>query len=308
MSLINCPSCGSISYIIGPIPSSNEFAGKTLDEFIPGGNLCACKDCKLYFRSPRMDMNKLNALYKHANPNHWQYVIDDRIDWRIALDYLSSKHTSGKIIDFGCWDGSFLMNCIGFFDCYGIETNHTAAQKAIERGIKILSNDWSNVSIQAETFDSVVAFDVIEHVCDPKKFLSNIASITKNGGDILISTGNTDALSWRIMRSKYWYCHISEHISFININWCYEIGKKLNLKVKHYEKFSHLGNNKTFRSYFSELRKNIAYAFKSPTRSVSYHKERGSDKSEVSKFPELKLKPPSWMSAKDHIIVIFGKI
>lgn len=129
--------------------------------------------------------------------------------------------------------------------------------------------------------------------------------MTRPGGVIIISTGNTDAISWRFMGSRYWYCAIGEHISFINKQWCYTVAKALNLRVWHIEKFSHLGENRTFSRIIRDLTANTFYKFF--PEAFGWLRSIGLGGGDTSKYPELRQCPPSWISSKDHLIVIFRK-
>jgi SAM-dependent methyltransferase len=49
-----------------------------------------------------------------------------------------------------------------------------------------------------ESFDAVVSFDVIEHVQDDLKFLSEIRRVLKRGGELLLETPNRNRLSLKL--------------------------------------------------------------------------------------------------------------
>ena len=61
----------------------------------------------------------------------------------------------------------------------------------------------------------ILAIDVIEHVSDPAAFFSRVWQLLKPGGIFLVFTGDSDAWSWRLQQSRYWYVSfLPEHISF----------------------------------------------------------------------------------------------
>lgn len=197
----------------------------------------------------------------------------------------------------------------GSWDRYGVEINDVAVKRAEKRGVRIIAKDFSEIDNLSIQFDAVTAFDVIEHVEDLKAFVEKIIKVIRPGGIIIISTGNTDAISWRFMRSQYWYCTIGEHISFINEQWCYNVAKLLNCRVQHFEKFSHLGRNRTLPRMILDLTKNIFYKFLPRMFAwLCLIRLTYLSKTDFSKYRELRQCPPSWMSAKDHLIVIFRKL
>ena len=301
-----CPSCNNNKLIsVGNIPPAHQFAGKLLQSDLKGNTLYRCKSCYLYFRYPRLSKEQLDTLYQVDNTGSWQYKLENRRDWEIAVNWLNEQVVGETVLDIGCFDGGFLGNLEGSWDRYGVEINETAVNSAQKRGVCIISKDFfemNNLSIQ---FDVVTAFDVIEHVGDPKAFVEKIVEVTRPGGTIIISSGNTDAISWRFMRSRYWYCTIGEHISFINKQWCYAVAKTLNLRMRHFKKFSHSGKNRTLSRMSLDLTKNTFYKFF--PRVFGWLRSIGLGGSDVSKYPELRQPPPNWASAKDNLVVIFVK-
>lgn len=303
---IFCPSCNSNELIwIGKIPSANCFAGKILDQPLPGGNLYRCSSCHFYFRWPRLQKEQLDILYQEGNINNWQYEYKNRKDWQIAAQWLNTKLRQGRVLDTGCFDGRFLTYLGNNWNRYGIEICEIAARNAEKQGIHIIAKDFTEIDQLSIQFDAVVAFDIVEHVEDPRYFLKQLARVTRPDGTIIIATGNSGAPSWKFMSSRYWYCTIAEHISFINEKWCYVAAYALNLDIEHIERFSHIGRNRTFLRIILDLTKNILY--KLFPDAFGRLRLIGFGGIDVKKHKELKQHPPNWASAKDHLIIIFKK-
>lgn len=301
---ITCLSCSSNNLEdIGKILQSNVFAGNVLDNPLPNSNLLKCVKCGLYFKWPRPEREQLNKLYQSGNPENWRYELNNRKDYQISLDYIREKNiVEGTILDIGCWDGSFLMNLRDQWELYGIEINSIAANNALAKGIKVICDDFSRINFLKVRFDVATAFDVIEHVENPLALILLMSQLTKKNGYIIISSGNTDSLTWKIMGSKYWYCSLPEHISFINPKWCHFAGNKLHLKVEYIERFSHTSVN--FLSKMVDFAKNGAYLimphlFEKVRKIKHYYYKKHT--SNITNYP------PSWR-AKDHLIVIYRKL
>jgi hypothetical protein len=107
------------------------------------------------------------------------------------------------------------------------------------------------------------------------------------------------------MGSGYWYCTLAEHISFINERWSEKVSRELNLDIVHYEEFSHYGDKRPFFLVAHELAKNLAYRL-SP-KFFGWLRTIGFGNADVKSCPEIKHNPPSWISAKDHMIIIFRR-
>lgn len=306
--LTHCPSCRSKDISsLGDIPHGWYFAGQNLDCPLPGGRLYKCRNCYLFFRWPRMSESQMNQLYKGAYAKKWEFDINNRKDLQLSIEFLQKYNVSGKILDVGCFNGGFLRYLDGIWDKYGIEINSTAAERASKAGIKILGGDWQDINKFKQSFDVIVATDIIEHTKDPFQFLLSLVKVMKNDGYLIITSGNTNAFSWRIMRGRYWYCAIAEHISFINNKWCYSVAKKLNLQVIEIFRFSHSGKTK-FKNKISETIYNLLYrthpsAYSFVMRLRSYMAMRHN--SYTGK--ELRRDYPNWSTAKDHIFVVFKK-
>lgn len=304
---ILCPSCHDDQVIsIGEIPLIiNEFAGNIFYDKFPERELIKCKNCFLFFSYPRPDKEDLYTLYLYAFPFNWQYELKDRKDWQLIIEWIKKlKKGELKILDVGCWDGKFLEkveNC----KCYGIEINSMASKKAEEKGIEIIAKDIYEIEhlTLPYKFDVITAFDVVEHVDNPFKFIYLLIKIINPNGFIVISSGNTDAISWRISKSKYYYCALPEHISFINKNWSEFIAKRFNLKIIYFKRFSHTSFN--LKKIIFETMKNMIYLF-SPSLfgMLRKIKQKNFSKNQLNK----NVHPPWWGSMKDHILIIFQKL
>ncbi len=301
---LSCPSC--YSYDIkhyGKIPSINLFAGRKVDILLSDGSLYQCKVCNLYFRWPRIPKTVLNRLYKEVNPNNWKYEPENRIDWKLAVSWLNEKFVNGSILEIGCWDGGFLNYLGDNFQRYAIEINNAAIRKAEERGVCIIEKSVDRLDQVQLRFDAIVAFDFIEHTENSEHFLKQMASLLHDKGFIVISSGNTEAITWRISGSRYWYCSNPEHISFINIDWCYFVADRLNLQVEYFEKFSHAGKKSLIQSTVDVI-KNVTYLiapnfFGKLRRLKNYYSNKN--------ITNVYNHPPSWATSKDHFFVIFKK-
>lgn len=300
-SLVCCPDCGGGADLIGQIPATNVFAGRSLSQPLSGGELFRCRQCTMGFRWPRLSKNELDVLYRQGNNTTWTTSPYSRNDWRIAREWLAETISkTSSILDVGCFDGGFLEPLVGKLICYGVEIHSAARERAKNRGIKIIGNDFSAIS---GYFDFVTAFDVIEHVEHPRTFLQDCLSMVKPGGFVLVSTGNLDAPTFRWMGSRYWYCTIAEHISFVCPAWFEQISDSLSFNVLKVSTFPH--GNSSLPRYLREIVINLCY-FLMPAmfRNLRRWSAGGKD---PRVYPELADHPPGWMTANDHFIVLLEK-
>jgi 2-polyprenyl-3-methyl-5-hydroxy-6-metoxy-1,4-benzoquinol methylase len=300
---VSCPSCGGRhTRFIGEIPATNRFAGRILDKPLSGGGLYACRECFLSFRHPRRDSLFFDSLYEAAPHDAWSSRAETRNDWSIAAAWLRREVKQGRLLDVGCFDGGFLELLGSSYQRHGIEINENAANAARSKGIHIIGRDFAELESCPGSFDAVTALDVMEHVADPLLFLARLAKATRPKGGIIVSSGNTEALSWRLMGSRYLYCTIAEHISFINPTWCRWAASRLGLHVCRMEKFSH--EKAHLRKRAEELIKNMGYRL-FPSASAWLRKMHLAGGLDVSADPSLHNHPPVWSSAKDHVLILF---
>lgn len=300
-----CPSCKSSENIcIGEIPQINLFQGIELENILPQSKLYKCKDCSLNFRYPIFSSSQYDKLYKKASLENWNYDFENRKDWQLATKWIHKISSGGSLLDVGCWDGSFLKNIRANWRRFGVEINSQAASKAEDEGIEIIAENFSDISQLATKFTVVTAFDMIEHVEDPLSFVTILYQVTEDNGYIIISSGNTEALTCQIMGSKYSYCANPEHISFINITWCFYAAERLNLNIEYIKKFSHSKINNPVQFFIGSMA-NIIYlivpsliGILRKIKNWYLHKEN---------ICAVSKSPPPWRASNDHIIIFFKK-
>lgn len=299
-----CPSCYCDTVVsLGKIPSARVFAGRALDAPISGGGLFRCSSCHLGFRDPRLSKEQLDALYREGNSDTWS-VSDASVrnDWKIARRWVWNNLESGNVLDVGCFDGTFLASLGGNYQTSGIEIHTVAARRAEKAGAKIVARDLHQLNGTAALYDMVTSFDVIEHVADPRTFLSRLASCVKQNGHLIISSGNMDAWSWRLMGGRYWYCTIPEHISFVSPNWCRSVARELDLKILEVAYFSHTRASPIRKTV--QFLKNVGYRI--APRFSGYLRTKGIGKMPVLNHAELRDSPPNWIASRDHFLVVFA--
>lgn len=300
-----CPGCRSADVKkLGEIPSSDIFAGRRLPEPIDGGWLFSCKECHLAFRFPRKSQEELDALYQAGSIAAWSVEPSQRVDWEMAIAWVKDNLPPGSsVLDVGCFDGSFLQRLGSGYRRFGVEIYPDARQKAAIAGVTIVGRRYEELAQVEAQFDAVFAFDLIEHVPDPRRFLTLASDSLKPSGKMVLSSGNSDAPSWRVMGSHYWYCAISEHISFVNPQWCRQTVPQANFYIVRMTRFSHCAA-RIDRKIFESV-SNLAY--RASPRSAAWIRRRGFGAKDVRRFPVLANHPPSWMSARDHFMLFAKK-
>ena len=186
-----------------------------------------------------------------------------------------------------------------------MEVNVDAVKRARDSGVKIVGENVylseKNLSI---FFDVVTAFDIIEHMEDPMNFLARLIEHTRPGGRILIGTGNTDTWTWKLAKNRYYYCWISEHISFVNRAWFEHQAKELHYEIRDMQKFSH-GSLLPVIGVILQSVANILYLF---VPSVFYRLRLCRWKLTGKLIDKIIERPPAWSMSRGHFGVVLQKI
>ena len=110
-----------------------------------------------------------------------------------------SPNPKGRLLDIGCWDGTFAAQFIRERECHGIEGNLEACGLANDKGVRAQAADIEKgLPFQNDFFDCVVAAEIIEHVYDTDAFLREIRRVLAPGGILVMSIPNIACLSNRV--------------------------------------------------------------------------------------------------------------
>lgn len=141
--------------------------------------------------------------YSHRNPLinwlFWQRL-------RKVMDYVHSPTPYAKILDFGCGSGVMLPYLSS------ISTQVTAMDvdllpiQSVQKYISLPQNvevkDATKIAIhdlQANSYDLIIALDVLEHVHDLPQTLRDLLELLKPGGRLIVS-GPTENILYRLGR------------------------------------------------------------------------------------------------------------
>ncbi len=114
---------------------------------------------------------------------------------------LISDLPPGKLLDIGCSNGDWALHWkAGGWEPHGIDIDKKHLEIARSRGVDARFCDLNSDTIPFpdEFFDLIFAGEVIEHLVDTDKFLSEVARCTKAGGRVLITTPNLASFENRL--------------------------------------------------------------------------------------------------------------
>lgn len=109
------------------------------------------------------------------------------------------KLSINSILDLGCGQGGFLKVCEdkGIKKLYGIDVSNYALKTAREKTsaeLKQMDLEGVKLPFSKDSFDLVVAMDVVEHFRDTDKLFKEIYRVLKRSGLFFLTTENSGSL------------------------------------------------------------------------------------------------------------------
>jgi 2-polyprenyl-3-methyl-5-hydroxy-6-metoxy-1,4-benzoquinol methylase len=174
---MRCGVCGSEKIM-------NSFAIKDHSISNEMFHIADCADCGMRYTHDAPLESKCGVYYQsedyvsHSNTNKgfifsiYHRVRSYMLDRKAKL--IHSYHTKGNILDMGCGTGYFAnhMKEKGY-EVLGIEIDDTARQYGIDHfGIKAVSPTALKSGEIKQTFDAITLWHVLEHLYEPKEYMS----------------------------------------------------------------------------------------------------------------------------------------
>ena len=150
-----------------------------------------CNDTKLKFFLPRSIAGS-QSLYEKLGQISWYYMPKK---WEYDAALCDLRHAD-SVMEVGCGKGYFLEKLIKQHNkkACGIELNPGAILQASKRGIPVFhDNVFAFAAKNKDRYDAVCAFQVLEHVTNPRQFVSSLLDLVKVGGKIILSVPNAES-------------------------------------------------------------------------------------------------------------------
>ncbi|MDD3743120.1 MAG: class I SAM-dependent methyltransferase [Lentimicrobiaceae bacterium] len=173
-----------------------------------------CTNCGLLLTYPQPKEQELSRYYQsedYISHSNKQSDFLSRVYQRVRLYTLTRKvqliqrYSSGKnILDIGCATGEFLARCKDYgFNVTGAEPDKQSGDYArVNYGIKVY-NPLDLSTLEAQSFDVITQWHVLEHVSDLNSRFSLLQKLLKSDGVCLIALPNpasADAAHYK----KFW--------------------------------------------------------------------------------------------------------
>jgi SAM-dependent methyltransferase len=194
-----CPSCGANA--VRPL---QRYAA---------ARLVRCLRCGLVFAGVLPTAARLDEHYANYPPTGSLSALTLR-RYGEVLDMLEQFRTTGRLLDVGCGDGHFLdVARQRGWHVYGSEYGEGPRLRARARGLDVRTAPFTATRDELASFDVITAFEVIEHMVDPRRELATMATLLRQGGALYLTTPNFDSLTRRLAGPRWPPIDYPEHLS-----------------------------------------------------------------------------------------------
>lgn len=148
-------------------------------------------------------------------------IFRDTTNWYLNGGYVSknlikfvSKYAGENILDVGCATGGYCkeLEKIGF-KCTGVDINQNYVEKARENGVNAILMDIKDLKFEDNSFDTVLLFEILEHIEDLDASLKEVKRVTSK--NILITVPNcTDFNKLKFHGLTYEHMLDKDHVNF----------------------------------------------------------------------------------------------
>ena len=190
--------------------------------------LVRCRQCSLCYVTPRREAAALlaevyDASYWRSKAPRERGYGDYRGDEELYLRTFRRRFErlapqlprSGRALEVGCAAGFSLrvLEQRGF-EVFGIEPSAAIRAQAVQHFApeRIHAGTLDDCTFEDGSFDLIVLWDVIEHLCDPLRALRRLHGLLAAEGRLLIETQNIDALAARVLGRRWTHFKHDEHL------------------------------------------------------------------------------------------------
>lgn len=206
-----------------PAPAACLVCGQVgLDPHL--GILLKCPCCG--FVTARLDQpfdaDRLYGDGYFRGQEYFDYRVDEAFfkkNFSARLRAVRRRRQSGRLLEIGAAYGFFLDLAQRHFEVVGYDINSEAARYAREHfGLDVRSDDFLSATPAGigGLVDVVAMWDVIEHVARPDQFLAQIATLSRPGALLYITTGDIGSLLARWRGRKWRMIHPPTHLHYFS--------------------------------------------------------------------------------------------
>jgi SAM-dependent methyltransferase len=224
MAIISqCPVCGHSEtslFLDGDDSLIEKSIGSSRQKLSPG-RILRCQNCGLAFRSFRPSPEEVARLYRQADDKVYETELPNRFRTARRHQAIVERFAKGpgRLIDVGCASGSFLrVMADQGWDVIGVEPSPSQVARATEllAGRGQIHQDILEHADLPESVNLLTLWDVLEHVVEPRSFLTRCAGLLEQDGVLALSVPRIDSFIATAM-GRSWPLLLAEHLNYFTV-------------------------------------------------------------------------------------------
>ncbi len=252
---MNCPVCDSAS-ITGKWVLRDRFFAVTTERF----KTYLCGDCGALFLDQDHVRDRLAEFY----PTHYWWapagaagrLEDFYRKWVLKRDHLSfvkralGRYSNPECLEIGCGSGTFTgMALKEGINITGLEISTEAVAEACSQGITCIKTGTVEDAVaRGESYDAVILFHVLEHLCDPREFMGKVARIVREGGSLILQVPNRSSWQARLLGRRWYGLDCPRHVCNYSSEALENLVASSGFRIERTETFSLRDNAPAFVS------------------------------------------------------------
>lgn len=187
-----------------------------------GRQFVECRECGLVWIDPMPSQADLDAYYAAAyeGGRYARFAEAQQIRQLISahrLKRLRDRVRPGRWLDIGCSTGNFVAAAVAEgIEGEGIDISRAAIEIARSRGLVAHHSAVEDFEVQ-QPFDTITAFDVLEHLLDPHSFIRRIREWLVPGGSLALTLPDVSSLYPRVLMGRHWFYYWpDEHLFYFD--------------------------------------------------------------------------------------------
>lgn len=134
--------------------------------------------------------------------SYWALDRIVRVNILKGILYAAPKYARGRLVDIGCGTKPYESIFMNYVDSYfGIDYEASAGVNYKQNTKADLYCDCSDIKLDSDSFDTLLSTQVMEHVFETKKYVSECFRLLKTGGMGIF----TIPMSWKLHAEPYDY-------------------------------------------------------------------------------------------------------
>lgn len=169
----------------------------------PRYHIHQCPDCRVMWCNPPRFDESFQPDNEDAYLEVEATIAAENRDRLARLSPFVDPASSPRLVEIGCMHGDFVHQARrAGFDAHGLDLSHTAVEAAAKLRPGHVQLGTLDDHIDDASTDVVAAFNVIEHMEAPHRFLDQVQRTLRPGGVLILETPAQESIYHRVMFAR----------------------------------------------------------------------------------------------------------